>query len=144
MLLLFDTNTYTSYKQHFAKNDHAHLAMSIVIWYELTATTLHPSDLQAYEGLRHTAAAQGRLFTPTMSDWREAAKVVARLRFADKRAGHGKTPALSDATALQNDALIARAAFIHKCTVVTTNLKDFERLRHHWHFGLLDAADYFK
>ena len=143
MLLLFDTNTFTNYRNQLDKADEAHLAVSMVVWYELTANTINRNDWQYYEALRQRAAQAGRLFTPTMNDWRETAKLVARLRFQDKRSGHGKTPPLADATRLQNDALIARTAFLHHCTVVTANLKDFERIRTFLKFNLLDAAEYF-
>ena len=143
MLLLFDTNTFTDYKHQFTKADYAHLVMSMVVWYELTATTIDNSDWQYYEALRLRAAKEERLLAPIMNDWRETAKLVARLRWQDKREGHGKTPSLPDATKLQNDALIARAAFLHGCCVVTSNLKDFARIQTLLDFAFLDAAVYF-
>jgi hypothetical protein len=32
-------------------------------------------------------------------------------------------------TALQNDALIARSSFMHKCFIVTDNIRDYELLQ---------------
>lgn len=63
------------------------------------------------------------LITPTQTDWINAAKSIRRLRklkLIDKNLA---------ATVLQNDALIARSAYMHDCFVVTENVKDFSLLQ---------------
>ena len=43
----------------------------------------------------------------------------------EKTAAGGKTPKMTDASRMQNDALIARSACLNNCYVVTTNIDDF-------------------
>lgn len=140
---LFDTSTFTAYKRHFREADFAAMALSMVVWYELAANPIDKSDKQRLEAWRLAAARENRLLTPTMQDWRLSAQLVARLRFQDRLQHHGRTPPSVNPIRLQNDALIARAAFVHNCYVVTVNRKDFERLQQELAFTLLDAADYF-
>ncbi len=100
------------------------MRLSIVL-YELTATTIRKSDFQELDYIRQTFHKRGDLLVPTMTDWWETAKIIRRLRFGEKTAAQGKTPKMSDAHRLQNDALIARSASLHECFVVTTNINDF-------------------
>ncbi len=65
----------------------------------------------------------GKLLIPTKTDWIIAAKAVRRLRHL-KLIDKNLSP-----TALQNDALIARTSFIHKCFVVTDNIRDYALLQ---------------
>ncbi len=65
----------------------------------------------------------GKLLIPTKTDWIISARAVRRLRhqnLIDKN--------LSP-TALQNDALIAPSSFMHKCFVVTDNIRDYALLQ---------------
>lgn len=99
----------------------------MVVLYEITATTIDKSYLQKLDGIRQTFHERGDLITPTMTDWWETAKVIRRLRFGEKTAAGGKTPKIPDASRMQNDALIARAASLNECFVVTTNFEDFNK-----------------
>jgi len=101
------------------------MKFSIVVLYELTATTIRKSDFQDLDFIRQTFHKKGDLLVPTMTDWWETAKLIRRLRFGEKAASKGKTPKVTDAHRLQNDALIARSASLHDCFVVTTNIADF-------------------
>ena len=140
---VFDTNIFLSYKHRLTDSDITRMGLSIVVWYELTATTLDQTTWQLYESWRFLAYKQDRLLTPTMNDWRESAKLVARVRFDDKRRAHGLTPKDGHATQLQNDALIARAAYLKGFTVVTENVGDFQKLQRFLKFDLVPAKDYF-
>ncbi len=122
---VFNTNVFLSYRKQMSKNDIATMKMSVVVLYELTATTNDKSDRQRYEGWKKQFSEKGKLLVPTMSDWWEAAKIVARIRYGDKIAGHGKTPPMPEAQRLQNDVLIARSAALHDCFVVTSNTAIF-------------------
>jgi len=101
------------------------MRLSIVVLYELTATTIRKSDFQELDYIRQTFHKRGDLLVPTMTDWWETVKMIRRLRFGEKTAAQGKTPKMPDAYRLQNDALIARSASLHECFVVTTNINDF-------------------
>ena len=139
---LFDTNVFTAYKRLITPRDLARMALSMVVWYELTANTITPDDLQTYEAWRVAAQKENRLLTPTMNDWRECAKLVARARWQEKRDHHGLTPR-TEATKLQNDALIARAAYLRDAVVITNNVADFRKLKEFLNFKLTPANYYF-
>jgi len=124
---LFDTGAIIQYRREIqsSKNLISKMRLSMVVFYELTATTIDQSHLKLYENWRILFNQQGLLFTPTMLDWNETAKLIRRLRFGQKTASHGKTPKLNHAHELQNDALIARTSRLHDCYIVTTDVDDF-------------------
>ncbi len=141
---LFDTNVFLNYKRRLTSDETARAAMSAVVLYELVATTNDKSRRQYYEGLRANYQRSNLLLVPTANDWWEAAKLVSRLRFGDKAAGHGKTPPLTDAQRLQNDVLIARTAALNGCYVVTSNVDDFLRIKTFLNrLEVVSADDYF-
>ena len=139
---LFDTNVFTTYKRLITPRDLARMALSMVVWYELTANTITPDEWQTYETWRMSAQREKRLLTPTMNDWRECARLVARVRWKEKRDHHRQTPK-TNATKLQNDALIARSAYLNDAVVVTNNTSDFLKLQHFLDFKFTSAHDYF-
>lgn len=124
---LFDTNSIIQYRKELSVSKVliTKMRLSMVVFYELTATTIDNSDLRLYEKWRKTLQNLERLLTPDMVDWYETAKTVRRLRFGEKSASRGKTPKISHAQRLQNDALIARTAWTNDCFVVTTDVDDF-------------------
>ncbi len=91
--------------------------------YELIASLIDESTLQKYEAWENVFNKTNRLLIPTRTDWIIAAKAVSRLRHL-KLIGKNLSP-----TALQNDALIARSSFMHKCFIVTDNIRDYELLQ---------------
>ena len=119
------------------------MALSVVVLYELTATTIDNTDLKKYETWRKQFEKDKLLLAPTLSDWWECAKVVMRVRHGEKSSSHGKTPKDPHAHRLQNDALIARTAHTNNCYVVTANVKDFNKLKPYMKFKLVSAKDYF-
>ena len=124
---LFDTSSVVQYRKEISESKVliSKLRLSMVVFYELTATTINSSDLQLYEKWLKIAVENERLITPAKTDWYETAKVIRRLRFGEKSASHGKTPKLKHAQKLQNDALIARTAWTNECFVVTADVDDF-------------------
>lgn len=141
---VFDTNVFQNYRRTITNADLGGAFLSIVVLYELTATTNDKSQRQYCEALRIYYHKQNKLLVPTMSDWWEAAKIVARIRYGEKVAGHGKTPPLPDAQRLQNDVLIARTATMHDCFVVTSNTADFLKIQTSLNkLEVVDAKDYF-
>lgn len=122
---LFDTAVYIEYEKQITPNLFGKMKFSMIVLYELTATTIDKELLQKFNRIRQEYYRRGDLITPTMNDWWETAKLIRRLRFGEKTASGGKTPKMKDAHRLQNDALIARTAWTHDCFVVTTNANDF-------------------
>lgn len=124
---LLDSAVFIQYEKQISTSLFAKMKLSIVVLYELTATTIENEALQKIEIFKNVSSKRGDLITPTMSDWWETAKVIRRLRFGEKTAAGGKTPKTPDAARMQNDALIARSACLNNCYVVTTNIDDFNK-----------------
>lgn len=119
---LLDTSVFSTYKKLIDENiDSFHF--STVVLYELIASLIDESTMQKYQSWETAFRKTDRLITPTRTDWIIAAKSVRRLRhlkLIDKNLS---------STALQNDALIARSSFMHKCFVVTDNIRDYALLQ---------------
>ena len=119
---LLDTSVFSTYKKQIDENIEAFHFSSVVL-YELIASLIDESTLQKYEAWEKFFIKSNRLITPARTDWTFAAKSVRRLRHL-KLINKNLSP-----TALQNDALIARSSFMHKCFVVTDNIRDYELLQ---------------
>ena len=113
---------FSTYKKQIDAN-FASFHFSVVVFYELMASLIDESTLQKYEYWLKVLGKSGKLLMPTRTDWIMTAKAVRRLRhlqLIDKN--------LSP-TVLQNDALIARSSLLHKCFVVTDNIRDYALLQ---------------
>ena len=71
------------------------------------------------------------------------AEAVRKLRLEQQRQHKGATPAMDNPTEFQNDALIARSAFMNKGVVVTADVADFVVLRRFMRFDYVAADHYF-
>lgn len=119
---LLDTSVFSTYKKQIDANfDSFHF--SVVVFYELMASMIDESTMQKYEHWLKILDKADRLLIPNRTDWIISAKAVRRLRhlnLIDKNLS---------STALQNDALIARSSLMHKCFVVTDNIRDYALLQ---------------
>lgn len=140
---VFDMNIFIDYKKILTEKDIAKMALSAVVLYELTATTIDKSDWQKYTVWRKTYTKLNRFLVPNSDDWWEASKIVSRIRFGEKSASKGRTPKLAQAQKLQNDVLIARTAYAQKFFVVTSNLSDFQKIRQFLNVEIVSAEEYF-
>lgn len=140
---VFDMNAFVQYKKAITDYHFSRMALSSVVLYELTATTIDKSERQKYTAWRTLFTKLDRFLVPNSDDWWEASKIVSRLRFGEKSAAQGKTPKLTNAQKLQNDALIARTAYSQKFFVVTSNLKDFQKTRQFLDVEIVAAEEYF-
>src|ERR1700732_3513682 len=77
--------------------------------------------LQSLERLERDFDRVKRILVPTLGDWTQAGRVLARLaaRYGYEKIGQGR---------LANDALIAMTAARMGATVITANERDFARL----------------
>ena len=140
---VFDMNAFVQYKKAFTDYHFSKMALSSVVLYELTATTIDKSEWQKYTAWRKQFTKDGLYLVPNSDDWWEASKIVSRLRFGEKSAAQGKTPKLINAQKLQNDVLIARTAYAQKFFVVTSNLKDFQKIQQFLNVEIVSAEEYF-
>ena len=141
---VFDMNVFVEYESVLTEKDIAKMALSAVVLYELTATTIDKTRWQKYIVWRKAFTELDRYLVPTSEDWWETAKLVSRIRFGEKSAARGKTPKIPDAQRLQNDALIARAAYNRKFFVVTSNIEDFRKIQLFLNVEVVAAKEYFE
>lgn len=141
---VFDMNVFVEYEGILTEEDVAKMALSAVVLYELTATTIDKSRWQKYTAWRKYYEKDNLYLVPTAEDWWETSKLVSRIRFGEKSAARGKTPKMANAQKLQNDALIARTAFTRKFFVVTSNLEDYRKIRQFLDVEVVSAKEYFE
>ncbi|NOT47578.1 MAG: hypothetical protein HOP17_07485 [Acidobacteria bacterium] len=135
---MLDTSVFATYKDRIDSNFDS-FYFSIIVFYELIASTIDESALQKYERWQTALNKAGKLIVPTKTDWINTAKAVRRLRH--QRLINKNLPA----TKLQNDALIARAAVFHGCFVVTENIRDFALLQKVMpKLDVIPAVEYFR
>ncbi|NOT63254.1 MAG: type II toxin-antitoxin system VapC family toxin [Acidobacteria bacterium] len=140
---VFDTNVFIEYAEQLSMTTIARSALSVVVLYELAATTSDQSTFKKYQAFLHVYQHNNGILTPTETDWWECAKVIRRLRYQQKSAAHGKTPKLQHAHQLQNDALIARTAYLNQCIVVTVDIDDYQQLSRYMKVNVISAEEYF-
>jgi predicted nucleic acid-binding protein len=104
----------------------APLWLSAVVLEELYAG-VRMRDRKVVDRLEHDFDRTGRILVPSLSDWAQAGRVLALLgaQYGYEHVGRGR---------LTNDTLIAMSAGRHGITVITTNERDFARLREFRHF----------
>src|SRR5438128_948678 len=103
---VFDMNVFLEYKKSLTEKDIAQMALSSVVLYELTATTIDRSEWQKYAAWRKVFVDLDRFLVPTAEDWWESAKIASRIRHGEKSKAKGKTPKHPFIQKLQNDILI--------------------------------------
>ena len=96
------------------------LWLSSVVLEELYAGA-NPNDHPVLEKLQRDFDRARRVLIPSLSDWTQAGRILARLaqKYGYERIGQAR---------LTNDALIATSAARTGITVITANQRDFARL----------------
>ena len=124
---LFDTNVYSSYKHKIKPSDVENLALSTIVFYELTATKIDSKKRRLWDSYFRFHQKNQTLITPTKEDWRICSQIIWQMHLNGE-----SVPKV--ATALQNDALICQSAISWHlenpdenppCAVITENLKHF-------------------
>ena len=106
------------------------MALSLVVLCELTATNIKRETLQIFEQWRENYHADGLLIVPSMLDFWNTAKKIRALKIAEEKDFRKLQRPPDDALRLQNDTLIAyTVGQTENCYLVTSNVKDFERLQ---------------
>src|SRR5690349_7348451 len=94
--------------------------LSAVVLEELYAG-IAPRGRHVLERFEHDFEKAKRILVPSLNDWAQTGKVLARLavKYDCEKIGQGR---------LTNDALIAMSAARLGITVITSNARDFKRL----------------
>lgn len=66
---VFDTNVFVEYEEVITKKDLARMALSSVVLYEMTATTIDKSKWQQYTKWRKYSEKEDLFLVPTADDW---------------------------------------------------------------------------
>ena len=141
---VFDMNVFIEYKDFITDYHFAKMALSSIVLYELTATTIDKSLWQKYTVWRKVFTELDRFLVPTAEDWWQSGRIASRIRHGEKSKAKGRTPKNPHTQKLQNDILIARTAFAQKFFVVTSNLEDFRKIRQFLDVEIVSAKEYFE
>jgi predicted nucleic acid-binding protein len=125
---LFDTSIYVASSRRGeaatfgvrADDSESEVWLSSVVLEELYAGA-SDRNRNAVERLESDFDRIGRILVPTLDDWAQAGRVLARLaaRYDYEAIGRGR---------LTNDALIATSAGRRGIVIITTNARDFRKL----------------
>ncbi len=125
--ITFDTNIFIGRKPRlFPRNFY----LSSIVLTELQAGAQDASDLKNLEASRFLSESLGQFVVPDRDDWWEAGKALQRLSQQSKRENFGSTPRFSpeERQRMFNDCLLAVSCRRAGVTIITDNLKDFERI----------------
>lgn len=140
---VFDMNVFVEYKDSINNYNFSKMALSAIVLYELTATTIDKSDWQKFTTWRKLFTNLDRFLIPNSDDWWESSKIASRNRHGEKSQAKGKTPKHPNTQRLQNDILIARTAYTRKFFVITSNIEDFRKIRQFLNVEIVFAEEYF-
>ena len=145
---IFDTNIFSAYKKQLTEADRGKMALSLVVFYELTATKITPAKRKYWEEVLQAQHKRRTLVIPDETDWHICSRIIWLMHRNNESIGR-------DATALQNDALICQSALSFADDtpfIVTENIKHFsliaEYLNDHRPSGqkkleIISADEYF-
>lgn len=117
--------------------------LSSVVLYELIAANIDHETYETYASWRTAFSSSNRLLVPTSIDWFECSKLVRNLLRGQKSRTQGTVKKVTSAQQQQNDALIARTAWMHDCFVVTSNERDFNKFKPYMNGLVVVPADDF-
>lgn len=150
---IFDANVFSTHKNALTSNDYFNSALSVVVYYELTATKIESKKRRFWNKIVDFHRSQDTLLSPTADDWRVCSQMIWQMH-------QNRENVPSEATAFQNDALICQSAISwqradknqRSCAIITENTKHFLLLAEYLNERLLlaepklvvvDAKDYF-
>jgi predicted nucleic acid-binding protein len=118
---VFDTNIFSSYKDQLTEAEKGKMALSLVVFYELTATKIYPQKRRIWDQVLQKHNQDNTLIVPNEKDWHICSRIVWMMHQQGE-----SVP--KDATAFQNDTLICQSALAFSDNpplIVTENVKHF-------------------
>lgn len=127
MPVTFDTCIFISYRRTLIPAKHL---LSSVVVQELIAGAADDSEAKTWAATAKQLDKENRVLTPSLNDWIEAGRILNNLLRGARSKNRGKTPRLSfnEKQRIIRDVLIARCAKRAGATLITDNVKDFERI----------------
>lgn len=138
----YDTNVFIKERPAYFP---AGFFMSAVVISELAAGARDASRLKELDAARQRYEKEGRLLVPTGEDWLFAGKILNSIS-RTLRAGRGRRPpnlSRVEQQRILHDVLIARTARREGVLIVTSNIKDFERIRPYCSVRVMDPNTFF-
>ena len=119
--------------------------MSVVVVHELVAGALDSSAIKNLKASYRFYEKENRVLVPTAEDWLLAGEVVNSLQQGRPSKHSGNIPKISaeEKYRITNDVLIARTAKRAGVTVVTNNIRDFEKIKKFCNVQLKRGPDHF-
>ena len=138
----YDTNVFITRKPAYFP---AGFVMSAVVMQELAAGAVDDSELKLLHAAHRAYEKEGRLLVPLGDDWWQAGKVLNSLLRGLKSKREGLTPKLphTEKHRIISDVLIAVTARRAKATIITDNLKDFEKIGRYCNVRMISAHEFF-
>jgi predicted nucleic acid-binding protein len=136
----YDTNVFIKEKPAYFP---AGFFMSAVVIQELAAGA-DGAKLKELRSLTNSYEKEGRLLTPNGEDWWFAGKILSSL-FNTSDLPKKKSARISktEQQRILRDVLIARTAKRAGVTIVTSNLKDFQKIRAYCNVKIQTPDDFF-
>ena len=141
-IVTFDTCIFIAYKpSSFPKG----FRMTAIVLQELTAGAPDNDSVKALNISRRDHEKAGTLLVPTGEDWWMAGKVLNSMLRGQRSKNKGKTPRISfdEKQRIIRDVLIARVSKRANTTLITDNLKDFERIQNFCKVRIMSGKDHF-
>lgn len=138
----FDTNIFITRAMRKLPDS---FYMSIVVQQELAAGAQDYTEIKKLKAAYQSYKKDGRVLVPLAEDWLLVGEVIYSLQTGRKSEKSGLKPKMKaeEKYRITNDVLIARSAHAAGVTVVTDNLKDFEKIKDFCNVRLLSGKEYF-
>jgi predicted nucleic acid-binding protein len=125
------------------------LLMSSVVVFELTYKAPDAANLKNWEHVMKAFDNEKKLLVPTGEDWYLAAKVLYNLGCKPQRYTKGKAKEKAikispeEKERLFRDVLIARTVKSAGATLITDNVRDFEKIKKYCQVNIISGDEYF-
>lgn len=141
-LVTFDSSIFIAHQVEIPPSG---FVLSAVVVQEMTTGASDKTDLKFWQNAYQYFEKLDRLLVPTGEDWYEAGKILNSLLRGLKSQSQGLTPKLhpDNKQRMIRDVLIARTAKRIGATVVTDNVKDFERIKRYCKVKIVSGNNYF-
>jgi predicted nucleic acid-binding protein len=138
----YDANIFITHKP---AHPPAGFYMSVVVLQELLAGARDSSATKELTAAYTNYKKAERLLIPEGEDWLQVGIVLNALQRGRKSKKTGLTPKLSseEKYRITNDVLIARTALRAGVTVITDNVKDFEKIKNFCNVKLVAGSKFF-
>ena len=137
----FDTNVLIDYPATLETTDF----LSSVVVQEITAGSKDEDETKTWERVSLRFAAKGRLLVPAAQDWWFAGKILSALLRGQRSGRSSQTVKIDkeEQRRLVRDTLIARTVKSVNATLITRNVKDFEKIKRFCNVKLMLSETFF-